>query len=103
MTKELKEAIKNNEEAFEKNQEVMEKALDTNKEFNMDLAESMRNTQSTCDYIQKCNEPKTMEDVAINMERIKNKMEWNKMCAIEHKVDLLNDKMDLILKKLGDM
>lgn len=79
----------------------------TNKEFdldqfNIDLAESIESMQDTCDYIQKCNEPKTMEDVAINMERIQKNMEWNKMCSIERKVDLLNDKLDMILKKLGD-
>ena len=71
--------------------------------FSTELAESIRHMQETCDYIQKCNEPKTMEDVAINMERIQKNMEWNKMCSIERKVDLLNDKLDMILKKLGGM
>lgn len=44
----------------------------------------------------------SLRDIATEMERIQKTMEWNKMCEIEHKFDLLNDKMDLILKKLGD-
>jgi len=35
-------------------------------------------------------------------EVMQKQMLWEKVCANSRKIDLLNDKLDLILKKLGD-
>lgn len=55
----------------------------------------MKNTNKELDIT-------SLRDIENEMEKIQKTMEWDKMCAIEHKVDSLNDKMDLILQKLGD-
>jgi len=44
----------------------------------------------------------SLKSIANEMNKIEKDMGWDKMCAIERKVDSLNDKMDLILQKLGD-
>jgi len=55
----------------------------------------MKNTNKELDIT-------SLKSIANEMNKIEKDMEWDKMCAIERKVDALNDKMDLILQKLGD-
>jgi hypothetical protein len=55
----------------------------------------MKNTNKELDIT-------SLKSIANEMNKIEKDMEWDKMCAIERKVDSLNDKMDLILQKLGD-
>ena len=55
----------------------------------------MKNTNKELDIT-------SLRDIENEMNKIQKTMEWDKMCAIERKVDLLDDKMDLILQKLGD-
>jgi len=55
----------------------------------------MKNTNKELDVT-------SLKSIANEMDKIEKDMEWDKMCAIERKVDALNDKMDLILQKLGD-
>lgn len=70
-------------------------------EFNTDLAESIRNMQRTCDRIN-TDRPMTLEDVSREMERIEKKMLWNKVCENNRKICLLDEKLDMIIEKLGD-
>ena len=100
MNKELNNAIENNEKVFKKNQEVMEKAFDIDK-FNTDLAESIRHMEETCDRIDIENGTMTLERIGDRMEQIEKKMLWDKVCENNRKINLLNDKLDMILKKLG--
>lgn len=55
----------------------------------------MKNTNKELDIT-------SLRDIENEMEKIQKTMEWDKMCAVERKVDSLNDKMNLILQKLGD-
>lgn len=100
MNKELNNAIENNEEVFKKNQEVMEKAFDIDK-FNTELSESIRHMQETCDRIDIENGTMTMEKIADRMEQIEKKMLWDKVCENNRKINLLNEKLDMIIEKLG--
>lgn len=82
------------------------KIFDINK-FNMELSESIERLQKTCDEMNKDREIK-LEDIPQEMERIMRNLEWNKMCENTRRIDLINekvnqieDKLDLIIRKLG--
>lgn len=69
--------------------------------FNTDLAESIRHMQETCDRIDIENGTMTMEKIADRMEQIEKKMLWDKVCENNRKICLLNEKLDMIIEKLG--
>lgn len=69
--------------------------------FNIDLAESIRHMQETCDRINIENGTMTFEDIGNRMEEIQKKMLWDKVCYNSKKIDLMNEKLDMIIKKLG--
>ena len=69
--------------------------------FNTELAESIRHMQETCDRIDIENGTMTMERIGERMEQIEKKMLWDKVCSNNRKIEILNDKLDMILKKLG--
>ena len=71
--------------------------------FSTELAESIRHMQETCDKIDIENGTMTMERIGDRMEEIQKKMLWDKVCENNRKIELLNDKLDMILKKLGGM
>lgn len=44
----------------------------------------------------------TFDDVINAMDRIQKQMLWDKVCSNSDKLDRLNEKMNLILEKLGE-
>lgn len=46
-------------------------------------------------------EIKTLEDVSSTMQEIKDNMLWDKVCENNRKINLLNEKLDMIIEKLG--
>lgn len=48
-------------------------------------------------------EIKTLEDVSSTMQEIKDNMLWDKVCENNRKINLLNEKLDMIIEKLGGM
>lgn len=46
-------------------------------------------------------EIKTLEDVISTMQEIKDNMLWDKVCENNRKINLLNEKLDMIIEKLG--
>ena len=67
-----------------------EKVYEDNKKAVKHCVESLTNTSNDI----KC--------VIRNIESIEKKLEWNKICSIEEKVDRIESKLDLIIEKLGD-
>lgn len=56
----------------------------------------MKNTEKNTEK-----EIKTLEDVISTMQEIKDNMLWDKVCENNRKINLLNEKLDMIIEKLG--
>ena len=83
------------------NEKITEDNLDSRiDKFNTELLESIKNITETCDRIN-ADRPMTLEDVSREMERIEKKMLWDKVCENNRKINLLNEKLDMIIEKLG--
>lgn len=83
------------------NEKITEDNLDSRiDKFNTELSESIKNITETCDRIN-ADRPMTLEDVSREMERIEKKMLWDKVCENNRKINLLNEKLDMIIEKLG--